>query len=640
MADVFVSYRNEDRACAGRLVGALEAQGLNVWWDRQLEAGAAWRDTIAHQLEAARCVLVLWSASSVGPLGRFVQDEADRALGRGTYLPVLIDPVPLPLGFGGVQAVGLAGWSGDQHAPPFQFLLAAVRAMLEGEPAPAMESARASARVGRRTLIAAGLGAAALAAAAVARHPLTCAIAGCGPLVGAPASVAVLPFRTLGPNSDQDYLGEGIAEELRTALAHIATIRVAARASSTLAQKRDPDFRDIARQLGVRYVVDGSVRRAPDRVRVAVTLVEAETGFEKWSQIFDRPLTDLLALQSGIAASVAQALSGTLAPNERAALAILPTSNPQAYDDYLRGARLFDLSGDEATYRAALALFDHALALDPQFAVVHALRARTLAAIANQFLKPPNIRPVYDQALAAARRAIAIAPDLGPAQCALGYVLAYGFLDVAHARAPYARSIALDPNNADILVLYGTFASRFDAPATGITALQHAVTLDPLNPRAFKALASAQLYARDYPAAIASANRALELSPAISTAHDVIGDAHYLQGDIAGALAAYAREPVAYLRLVGLAIGMHRSGNLAGARAALATLVRDEGNSAAYQQAQIHAQWGERDAALAALARARAAADLGVLLAKNDPLLDPIRQDPRFVAFLSGLGLT
>ena len=444
MSDVFISYKTEDRARIASLVGALEGAGLSVWWDQHIEAGSAWRVAITDRLDQARCVLVIWSVQSVGAGGRFVQDEAARAERRGTYLPVLLDAVEPPLGFGQVQALSLVGWRGNVNTPAAQAIVTAACAIVAGErPVTAKPMPVLPARpIPRRALLAGAGVIAAGGIVAVTVQPIRCAVGLCS--VKPPSSIAVLPFRNLGGDSAQDYFSDGIAEELRGALARLGSIRVAGRISSDAFRGSTEPPAAIADKLGVTYILDGSVRRAGEMVRVGAALVEAQTGFERWAQSYDRELKDIFAVQSGIAAAVAEELRGKLLGTEAAAIASAPTTNANAYDAYLRGRQLIDLTGGEDTYRAALGLFDQAAAADPGYAAAYAGRARALAALANQFEPTARIRATYALARAAAERAVALAPGLAEAQSTLGYVRV-SQNDFAGARAPYERSAALGP---------------------------------------------------------------------------------------------------------------------------------------------------------------------------------------------------
>jgi TolB-like protein/Tfp pilus assembly protein PilF len=631
LGDIFISYKSEDRARAARLVRALTDCGLSVWWDQNIGLGDAWRHQIAERLDQARCVLVLWSKLSVGAGGGFVQDEASRAMRHGTYVPVLIDEVEVPLGFGSVQSHSLAGWHGSREAPRFRTLVAHIEAMLgraEAEPAPHPPAAP----IARRRLLIGGtaLAAAGLAGLFALSPRARCAVGFCGE--PAPATIAVLPFRNLSAAGEADFLAEGLTEELRTTLSRAGAIRVAARTSSNSFAGADVDLRAAADKLGVAWLLDGSVRRAGDKVRVSATLIEADSGFEKWSQSYDRPLDDLLQLQSGIAGAVALALRGNLTAADRAAVARLPTESPAAYEAYLRGRKLVDLASDLETDRAALALFDRAIALDPGFAAAHAGRARTLQAIAGADPDASQLKANQDAALSAAQRAVALDPTLPVALSTLGYILMYGRLDFPAARGPFERARAAAPDDADILIRFGLFHARAGDMRTGLDALERATKLDPLNPRAFRAYALALYAARDFDAAIATMKQGLAINPALSVGHATIGDALVQQGEIDAAIAQYRLQQQAHIRHAGLAIALHEKGDIAGAQKEMAALSAF-GDAVSYQRAQVLASWGEADGALAALDRALAVRDAGLPLLRNDPAFDAMRQDSRFIAF-------
>src|SRR5579859_7022104 len=417
MTDVFLSYKAEDRARVKPLVDALTAEGLSVWWDVHIEGGAAWRETIRSHLDGAACVIVVWSEASAGPAGHFVQDEASRARRRGVYLPVAIDPVDPPLGFGQEHSLKLIGWRGSRRDPRFTDVLATVRAMIAGGPRPSPTArARAVRRGGRAPWLA--------VAGAVVGVAAVLALAVFGTPAKAPAnSVAVLPLANFSADPAQDYFSDGLTEELISSLSRVGGLQVAGRTSSFKFKASKEDSKAIGAKLGVNYLVDGSVRRNGQVVRVSAQLVDAPSGFERWSQTYDRELKDIFAVQSGIAQAVADALKVRLLGGDIAALSRGGTTSPEAYDAYLRGRRLFDAGGAEEVYRDALARFDAAIAADPGFAAAYAARARTLLALAGGFVPPDKMHETLDTALASARRAVELAPKLAQAQAALGEVL-------------------------------------------------------------------------------------------------------------------------------------------------------------------------------------------------------------------------
>ena len=295
------------------------------------------------------------------------------------------------------------------------------------------------------------------------------------------------------------------------------------------------------------------------------------------------------------------------------------------------------MSASEADWRQALAYFDAALAADPTYAGAHAARAIALIALANAFLPADRLRPTYAQALASARRAVELAPDSADAQSTLAYSLVYANLDFAGAAAPFKRSLELGGGSADILIRYGLYACRTGKTQDGLEALRSAVNLDPLNPRAHKSLALGLYAAHDFTGAIDAMRRALTLSPKMTLAHSVIGDALLMRGDLAGAQAEYRLEPVGWARLTGLAVAAARNGRQNEGKALLAQLVSGFGDSNLYQQAEVRAQLGDVDGAVSALKRARGAGDVGLYYVWIDPLLDPARGNADFKALIGRL---
>jgi TolB-like protein/class 3 adenylate cyclase/Flp pilus assembly protein TadD len=483
--------------------------------------------------------------------------------------------------------------------------------------------------IGRRSLLFGGVGVAGIAAAGlVAWHPWRASISR--------GSIAVLPFANLSGDSAQAYFSDGLSEELRAALAQNVALKVAAPTSSNMFKSDDGDARTIAGQLGVAYLLEGSVRREDKAVRIIAELVDASTGFTSWSQTFDRTIDDIFAVQSSIAATVADALAVHVTQSTRPG----GTQNVAAYDAYLRGKALFDADIDEASDRSALDQFNLATQQDANFAAAFAARSRVLSSIASEYAAPAGTGQLYNDAITAAQRAVSLAPDLAEAQMALGLAIYTGRLDVKAARPAYDKAAQIGAGDADIQLLYAIYCSRSDRPADAITAIQRASDLDWLNPRTFRAAGLIRYTARDYTGAIPPARHALALNPTLRVAHANIGNALLMQGKFAEAKAAYQAEPLDLSRLPGLAIVARKLGDAAGAKAAMDQLVHDLGDSALYQQAQVLAQWSDRDGAIAMLVRAKQAGDSGLLIAPTDPLLDPIRNDSRFSPLLGGLHLT
>jgi TolB-like protein/Flp pilus assembly protein TadD len=626
---VFLSYAREDDARARRLAAALDHCGFTVWWDGLIEGGAAFAKSIADALEAADAVIVLWSANSIA--SDWVRDEAASGRERHRLVPLSLDGSKPPLGFRQYQVIKLARWRGRKNAPEIEAICRAVRAVVSGQsdagPAP-------RAPVTRRGLLVRGTAAAALAAAGG-----TAWFANERGLFGGgadPLSIAVLPFRNLSGDKAQDYFSDGLTEEVRTALTRISALRVLAATSSETADEHKGDPKTIAADLGVGYLLTGSVQRAADTVRIAIELADGRTGFTRWSQSVDRKLNDIFAVQSDIARMVAEAMSVQVATTEPAPGG---THNVRAYEHYLQGRSLYNLAKDEASDRAALEHFELALAADPNFALAHAARSRSLASIAAQYAKSDQLKAIYTEAIASARRAVELAPNLAEGHLALAYALYTGRLDVNGARPSYERAYELGRGNADIGLLYAVYCARAGRPRQAWEAIEHAVTLDPLNPRAHRAAGTVAYATRRYADVLAPARRALELNPKITGAHGLIGSSLMQMGKLQDAKKEFEVEPTQFTHLSGLAIVNWRLGNKAEAQRWFDKLVTDLGDSAVYQQAEVLAQWGRTDEAIARLERARVVGDSGLIYMVTDPLLDPIRRQPKFALLLKQMNV-
>jgi TolB-like protein/Flp pilus assembly protein TadD len=624
---LFLSYAREDEPHARRLASALEHAGYTIWWDALIAGGEAFSRSIAKALETADVVIVLWSARSVE--SDWVKDEAAQGRERHRLVPLSIDGSKPPLGFRQYQVINISHWHGRKNAPEIAAIERAIESALGNGHA---AHAPPPVRVSRRTMLVGGSAAGvAIAGGGAAWFAWDRGLLGGG---AAPFSIAVLPFRNIGGDHSQDYFADGLTEEVRSALTRIQALRVLAGTSSDKANEHGGDVKAVAADLGVAYLLSGSVQRAADTVRIATDLVDGRTGFSRWSQTVDRKLTDIFAVQSDIARTVAGAMSVQVATTRPAPGG---TTNVQAYEHYLQGRALFNLAKDEVTDRAALAHYELAIAADPKFALAHAARSRSLAVIAAEDAKADQLKSLYSAAIDEARRATELAPDLAEGHLALGYALFAGRLDVAGARPSYERAYALGHGSASTALFYALYCSRAGRPREAAEAVQRAVILDPLNPLAFRAQGSVAYAGRRYGDALAPLHRALQLNPKMNFAHSLIGSSLLGLGRTADAVKEFEAEPGESPRLTGLAIAQFRLGNRAAAQKAFDQLVTDIGDSASYQQAQILAQWGRADEALARLERARAVGDSGLIYVWTDPFLDPLRRDPRFVRFIKGL---
>jgi TolB-like protein/Tfp pilus assembly protein PilF len=463
-----------------------------------------------------------------------------------------------------------------------------------------------------------------------------CTITGFGcPAPAAANSIAVLPLANLSADPSQEYFADGLTEELIGSLAKLGQFQVVGRTSSFKFKDSHETSAAIGQTLHVTYLIDGSVRRAGDMVRVSATLVDASTGFERWSETFDRRLDDAFAVQSGIAQAVADALRVKLMGGDVAALSTGGTANGAAYDSYLRGRELIRSAPNEAGDREALARFDDAIARDPKFTAAYAWRAIILTSLADEYTLLDDVRRTYEQAEASARKAVALDPGLPIGQAALGVVLYRGRFDFADAQAAFTQAMKSGAGDVTILSMFAQFNDALGDLQSGLAAHRRAALLDPLDALTHRQLGRGLFRARLYGEAAETMRQVLALNPGANDAHAVIGDVLYLTGDLAGARREYALEPLDFLRAAGDAMVLQRQGDLTGAQSALRRLSADRATP--YQQAQVFAQWGEPDRAFAAIDRAFVIGDSGLLDLRTDPLLDPVRDDPRFAARLERL---
>ena len=628
MSDVFLSYKAEDHARIVPLVDALEADGLDVWWDTDITGGSEWRREIEEQLDRARCVIVVWSTKSAGPEGRFVKDEASRAQRHGTYLPIRIDDIEPPLGFGEIHAISLQGWKGSRRDSRYQKVLQAVRAAISDKPAATIGIDEKSG-ISRRTALVGGSAAAVVAAAA----------GGWAILKPTPAkaanSIAVLPFANLSGDPHQDYFSDGIAEELRSALTRLPGLQVVGRISSEAV--RNQDATTAARRLHVGHILVGSVRRGPGMVRISSQLLNGRDGLEQWSASYDRPEGNVLAIQTDIAENVVSALSVELGHGGVQALTAGGTRDGEAHDLYLRAVTQAQNDDSETSLKQSNALLDAAIAHDPRFAKALAAKSRNLSYLADVGRSPEETSRGYAAAVAAAQRAVAFAPRLPEAYGALADAL-YGQRKVSAAIRAIQAGTSFGPNDLQLLQAAVITFVAGGQTRRAIGFAQRMVQADPLNVLSHRRLYYALYYDRQYDAAIAEAQRTLKLAPALWVPQYFIAlcllmknnpteAQHYLD----------VLPPDLTVRLAGEAIVAGKLGDRKRSDEKLDQLRSVYGDAASYQFAQAYAQRRDTDRAFTALQRGLEVNDPGLNTMRVDPLFDPIRNDRRFAAILKRL---
>ena len=637
---VFVSYSRDDRKAALPVIELLESADFSVWWDGLLTPGERFSQATETALEGAKVVVVLWSRTSTA--SHWVHDEATRGRDRRVLVPISLDGCEPPLGFRQFQTIDISKARLKRGDATAEAVIQAVAVLHTAAPVARAREAPASRRIDRRLLLAGGGALAVAAGAALAVAAGAAWQAGLFGSSGAVAnSVAVLPFDNISGDPQQRYFSEGLAAEVRGELARNPLLRVAAQTSSNKFRDSRDDARAISNALGVTYLLDGNVRRAGDMLRISAELIDGSSGFSQWSQSFDRPLADVFAVQDEIAGAVTAALSAQMVKRQAGARETVHaggTSNVAAYDAYLRGRDLYQKGIDENSDRAALARFDEAIAADPRYALAHAARARALTVIGNQYSQGAARIAIYDDALAAARRAVALGPDTAEAFLALGIILFNGNLDCRGAREPFEKAAALGGGDAEVLSRAALFNARTGRFAAARSTMARAAALDPLNPNMLRLVGEVEFSAGRYAEAIAAINRALAINPRLAVAHSTIGASQLQLGDAKAAEQSFRAEPNSLFALPGIAIICARTGRKAEAQAALARLIAEHGDNGLYQQAQVLAQSGASAAALARLAAARRARDSGLALLRNDPMLVPLRNKPEFIALSNSLG--
>lgn len=622
MADVFVSYKAEDRARVRPLVEALESEGFSVWWDAHIGGGEEWRESIETELNAAKCVIVVWSEMSVGAAGRFVRDEATRAQRRGAYLPIRIDLVELPLGFGETQSLTLVGWKGDRDDPRWQQIVPAIRAVTARQQRPPFLAVSTQQVIKRRTLLVGG-GALALLGAGGWWYTHRDA--------GTYMRLAVLPFANLSADPKQLYLCDGLAEELRSALSRLPGLEVIARISSEAV--RGLDAVAAAAKLKVGAILTGSVRHSGSLMRISAQLVNGKSGVAHWSESYDRPDQDELTVQSEIAARVAVSLRPSLANVSASAVGSTGTDNVAAHDLYLRGRQVRTTQDGEASTREALSLAEAALALDPNYANAQALKAVALSGLAIFFSSGAEQQIQLKAAMEAAQHAIVLDSKSSEGYLALAYLLKTQF-DFRGALDNYrlANSLAHD---ARALIGSAFFLAEMGHASEAMSPATKAAIIDPLNPDAFGAVVDVNYFAGRYEDAVVASRQMLKLAPDRFYVRYFAGLSFIWLRRFGEAQSEFQAMPEGNVfRSAGEVVLASQRGDRRAADLALAPLVKA---GPSVMLAAMHVQRGEAELALAMLDSAWAQRDPDLSALRSDKLFDPLRSKPRFMALLAKL---
>jgi TolB-like protein/Tfp pilus assembly protein PilF len=452
------------------------------------------------------------------------------------------------------------------------------------------------------------------------------------PAVGpASASIAVLPFADMSPDNDQEYFSDGISEELLNLLSKIPELRVAARTSSFSFKDQNLAIPEIARLLNVAHVLEGSVRKAGDDVRITAQLIRADDGYHVWSDTWDRTLDNIFEIQDEIAAEVVAQLKVTL-------LGEPPTveeTDPAAYALYLQARQLGRQFTAESVEQSN-ALYERALEIDPDYAAAWAGLANNYSGRAATGLLP--IDEGFELAREAANKALAIDPEHAPAYATLSGIARAYDNDLAAAARHLERALALAPTNPDILRRAARLAGGLGRLDEAIALYEYAVARDPVSSGGHVWLGLFYMLAGRLDESIASYRTALTLSPGSIGAHYVMGVALLLKDEPEAALAAFAEEADEGYRLIGLVMAYHALGQTAESDAVLAELIEKNEGVAAYNIAYVLAYRGEADRAFEWLDKAVQYHDPGLSEIAVDVLFANIHDDPRWLPFLESIG--
>jgi serine/threonine-protein kinase len=451
-------------------------------------------------------------------------------------------------------------------------------------------------------------------------------------------SIAVLPLENLSHDPDNAYFAEAMQDEILARLSKIADLKVISRTSTQKYKSAPDNLREIAKQLGVGNVLEGSVQKSGDAVRVNVQLINALNDAHLWGDVYERKLTDIFAVESDIAKTIADTLQAKLTGAEKQLIAAQPTTDLTAYELYLKGRSLWSKRGGE-NLRQAIGFYEQAIARDPKYALAYAGLAEAYVLLPGYTATAPQ--DAYPTAKAAALKALQLDEKLAEAHTALGLLLCIGDLDMAGSISEFQRAIALNPNYATAHHWYGNgpllALGRFEE---AIAEGKRAIELDPLSPIINADLGKNLYNARRYDEAIAQLRKTLEIDPTFYYAHFNLGIALQLKGDVPAAIAEYTKAQQLSDDLVVqvlLAAAKAQSGDK---DAAIQMLAEQEELS---QHRHVHAccrtvlylSLGNRDEAIRQLEQGIADHDsLTVSLIKVDPTLDPLRGDPRFEALV------
>lgn len=617
---VFLSYASQDAQAAHKVCEALRGAGIEVWLDQsELRGGDVWDQKIRRQIRECAIFIPIISARTQARLEGYFRLEwrlADQrthlmAKSRAFLLPVCIDDTL------------------ESAAEVPESFLAVQWARLPGGNAPADFIVRLSALLGG-DLNASSQSQSRLATAGPSARSGTATS-----LQVRQKTIAVLPFEDLSEKKDQEHFADGIAEEILNLLGRVPGLRVIARTSSFGFRGKSGDLRGIGTELGAGFVVEGSVRKSGDRVRISARLIDTNDGVQRWSESYVRDVTDVLRVQEQVATSLVSALHLEVAPDVFANLRAPPAST-EAYEAWMRGGHAF-YRLDRAGFQEAITHYRRALELDPSFVACAESLAGAFDLLAeNQFLPPSQ---GFEQARAACNLALRIDPMSPLGHGLLGNIHTYYDWDRAAATKEINTALQLGPNDPVVLILAAKERLVVGDWTESLRLLDLAILLDPLQPMLFttRGLLFQRIHHHNSDAK-KDFRRALEISPALSWVHSRIAEMFVLEGNPEAALAEL-EQTGPFLRLKGLALVNHAVKNPSASDAALARFESERASIAPMSIAEVYAFRGQIEEAFEWLERAIAQKEVNTAYIKGNPLLQPLLSDPRYAKCLHKMNL-
>ena len=452
--------------------------------------------------------------------------------------------------------------------------------------------------------------------------------------------LAVIPFLNMSSDPGNAYFADGITEDVIAQLSKIRALRVVSRTSVMQFKERTQSLREIAGRLGTKTIVDGSVRRDGERVRIVAQLIDAETDQHLWAETYDRELTDIFAIQTDVALRIAGALSAELSQDERGRILKEPTHSVQAYQLYLRGRQWYSQFTADSLQKA-IEYFERAVGVDPSYALAYAAIGMVYGELAESGMMAPEV--AIANARKPAERALQLDPDLSDANCTIAYLKGMWDFDWAAAETGYLRAIELSPNNATAYDLYGRMCDALGRFDEAVALHRRAQELDPLVHRTD--LATSLIRAGRYAEAASEARRAVESDPEYARGHATLGWAHLKQGREEEGLAALEQAvelsagDSLWLGQLGQALAL--VGRVDQAREVLRQLESRarSGFVSPYHIAYVHTGLGEHDEAIGLLEQAFEQRSASIYGIKGSFLFAPLHAHTRFRALLTKMNL-